>query len=162
MTPVSEERVIYLDDYMDLSSVNVVGTGSGALLWPQPDEEKDVYAALAIAHPNMSVYKKEEIPERFHYRNHRRIPPILAIAGDGWTIRARESARPVAGGAHGYDNTLPNMRATFVAHGPAFKKGVVVEPFSNIHVYSLLTHILEFDPAPNDGNLEAVEHLLAR
>ena len=54
------------------------------------------------------------------------------------------------------------MQAIFVAYGPAFKKGAVVEPFSNIHVYSLLTHILELEPAPNDGNLEAVLHLLAR
>ena len=66
MTPVSEERVIYLDDYMDLANVNVVGSGSGAPIWPQPGDEDDVYASLATAHPNMSVFKKEDIPERFH------------------------------------------------------------------------------------------------
>ena len=72
-------------------------------------------------------------------------PDYFEIADEGWTILSREIAARLAhlfeGGAQGYDNTLASMQAIFVAHGPAFKKGAVVESFSNIHVYSLLTHM---------------------
>jgi hypothetical protein len=52
------------------------------------------------------------------------------------------------------------MRALFVASGPAFRQGAVVAPFSNIHVYELMTHILRLRPAPNDGSLDSVRAML--
>jgi hypothetical protein len=64
-------------------------------------------------------------------------------------------------GMHGYPPDLPSMRATFLARGPAFQKGVVVEPFQNIHIYDLLTHILRLHPAPNDGALDSIKAVLA-
>jgi predicted AlkP superfamily pyrophosphatase or phosphodiesterase len=63
-------------------------------------------------------------------------------------------------GAHGYDNELESMRATFIAHGAAFRKGAVAEPFENIHIYSLMAKILGLTPAKNDGNLETVKNIL--
>lgn len=46
----------------------------------------EVFEALANAHPNMTVYKKEQIPDRFHYKYNRKIQPILAVADKGWEI----------------------------------------------------------------------------
>ena len=63
-------------------------------------------------------------------------------------------------GSHGYDNKYESMRATFIAHGPAFKKRYVAEPFENIHVYELMCKILGLRPAKNDGNLDAVKSML--
>ena len=54
-------------------------------------------------------------------------------------------------GAHGFDNQLESMRALFVAHGPAFKQGQVVEPFNNVDVYNVMARILGLTPARNDG-----------
>ena len=54
------------------------------------------------------------------------------------------------------------MRATFLARGPAFGKGVVVEPFQNIHIYSLLANIMQLRPAPTDGALDSVKAVLSR
>ena len=31
-----------------------------------------------------------------------------------------------------------HLQATFIAHGPAFKKGYVSEPFANIELYNLM------------------------
>lgn len=128
-------------------------------LRPQQNNEAEVYQKLAKAHPHLQVYRKAEIPERFHYRNHRRIMPIIGIADDGWSIRTRNRVRRF-GGDHGYDNLLPSMRATFIAHGPAFKSGFVARPFQNIHVYDLICHLLRLTPAPNDGSLDSVRVLL--
>jgi len=54
------------------------------------------------------------------------------------------------------------MRAIFIAHGEAFKKGRVVAPFENIQVYNIMTRILGLKPAANDGNYKAAKEVLAR
>lgn len=46
----------------------------------------EVYNLLVDANPNMVVYKKEEIPEHYHYQHNIRIMPILIEAKEGWTI----------------------------------------------------------------------------
>jgi len=55
---------------------------------------------------------------------------------------------------------LLSMRATFIAHGRAFKKRKLVEPFENIHVYELMCKILGLKPAKNDGDLKRVKEML--
>lgn len=51
----------------------------------------EVYEALAHAHPNLTVYKKEEIPERWHYKYNTRVQPIIAVADEGWYILQNKS-----------------------------------------------------------------------
>lgn len=46
----------------------------------------EVYRMLADANPNMVVYRKDDIPEHFHYQHSVRIMPILLEAKEGWTI----------------------------------------------------------------------------
>ena len=43
------------------------------------------------------------------------------------------------------------MGALFVAAGPPLRRGLVVAPFENVHVYDLLCRILKITPAKNDG-----------
>ncbi|MFQ6675111.1 MAG: nucleotide pyrophosphatase/phosphodiesterase family protein, partial [Fidelibacterota bacterium] len=164
MTATSPDRVIFLDDYINLEEVLVVDWSPVAMIRPGPGMEEAVYSQLHGVHPHMTVYRKEEIPERFHYRNHRRITPIICIADEGWSISSRPYARdhPGAyeGGSHGYDNRLKSMHATFVASGPAFKDGITVSPFRNVHLYELMCHILDLDPAANDGSLDSVRVML--
>ncbi|MGB3565221.1 MAG: ectonucleotide pyrophosphatase/phosphodiesterase [Thermoanaerobaculia bacterium] len=164
MTPISPDRVIYLDDYIGGSSVEVVDWNPVLALRPRPGRDEEVYAALAGAHPHLQVYRKDDLPERFHYRDNRRIPPIIGLADEGWSItsRSRQSRRRDRhqGANHGYDNQLLSMGATFIATGPAFEQGQVVPPFENIHIYELLCALLGLDPAPNDGDLEVAKGML--
>ena len=44
------------------------------------------------------------------------------------------------------------MHGIFVAAGPAFKSGVVLPPFQNIHIYDALAEALGVEPAKNDGD----------
>jgi hypothetical protein len=39
--------------------------------------------------PNVKVYRKNEIPESYNYRNDDRIAPIVAIADEGSVITVR-------------------------------------------------------------------------
>ena len=54
------------------------------------------------------------------------------------------------------------MGALFVAQGPAFRRGAVLEAFDNIHVYNLLCAVLGLNPAPNDGDQRLVHAALKR
>ena len=163
MAATSAERVILLDDYIDLHDVQVVDWNPVVMVRPVPGREDAVYEALRQA-PHLTVHRKADMPERLHFDDHRRIPPIIGIADEGWSIttRARYEADPGAfdGGAHGYDPRHESMHGLFVAHGPAFPRGDVVDPFENIHLYNLMTTLLGLEPAPNDGGPDVARHLL--
>jgi predicted AlkP superfamily pyrophosphatase or phosphodiesterase len=164
MAPTSRERVVFLDDYIDLDLIDVIDWSPVAAIRPHPGQEDVVFRRLHGAHPHLQVYRKADIPPRWHYRDHPRIQPILAVADEGWeiTTRAFFATHPDAytGATHGYDNALVSMRAMFVAAGPAFRRGVVTPPFQNIHVYELMCRILDLEPAPNDGSVDSVRAML--
>lgn len=167
MSALSNERTIVLSDLVELTDVDIVQTTTPVLaIRPPPQRIQQVYEALRGAHPKLDVYLRDETPERWYFRRHRRIAPIIGLVADGWTVVADQAAlgrfvsRQLQGN-HGFDNRAESMQAVFVARGPAFRSGVEVEPFENIHLYELIAEILELDPAPNDGSLAAVQHLLA-
>jgi predicted AlkP superfamily pyrophosphatase or phosphodiesterase len=164
MAATARERVILFDDFVSLEQANAVDVDPLLALWPAEEDREAVYRALAGAHPHLQVYRRAEIPERFQYRDHRRIPPILGVADEGWSIASRADferhPERYDGGAHGYDPALPSMGALFIGHGPKFRQGATVPPLENLHVYELMCHILGLEPATNSGHFSAVRHLL--
>ena len=109
--------------------------------------------ALLRPHPHMTCWRKDAIPARFRYGAHPRVPPYLCLAEVGWTIVKTAPAAPFAGGNHGYDHQAPEMRALFVAHGPAFRPGVRLSSFSNTAVAPLLRELLGLPPGQGlDGD----------
>ncbi|MBP9899201.1 MAG: alkaline phosphatase family protein [Gemmatimonadales bacterium] len=162
MIATSAERVIKLDDYISVADIDVVDWSPVGTIIPKPGKEAAVFDALVRAHPRLKVYRKGEVTARLHFNNHARITPLVLVADPGWTIAstARLAARRPNAGGHGFDNAAREMGALFVASGPAFRQGVTVAPFENIHLYSLMAHILGVTPAPNDGSLDSVRTLL--
>jgi predicted AlkP superfamily pyrophosphatase or phosphodiesterase len=166
MTNVSESRWIALDDYIDLNDVEIVDWTPVAAIAPKPGAEERVFAALKGAHPSMQVFRKGDVPPQWHFNNHARITPIVAVADEGWTLgsratfaRLRQQGR-VNGGAHGYAPELISMGATFIAAGPSIARGRVIPPFQNVHVYPLMAHLLQLQPAPTSGSLDSVRAVL--
>jgi len=164
MAEAKSGQAIYLDDYIDLGTVNLVDLGPVVSLSPrEPGDE--VYRRLSRAHSHLKVYRKSELPERYHYRENPRIPALIGIADEGWVVTTRGyvAARGSAGprGVHGYPPDVPSMRAIFIARGPAFSKGIA-EPFQNIHLYPLLAKILDLRPAASDGRLDSVLTVIRR
>jgi predicted AlkP superfamily pyrophosphatase or phosphodiesterase len=136
-------------------------------IFPRPGKEEAVYRALARAHPRLSVYRRQQTPARWHYRDHARIPPIVGVADDGWQIMRRSSLADIlahvvrgSGGQHGYDPRNRSMHGLFVAAGPAFKQGTTVRAFENVHIYNALAGILGVTPAGNDGDPGVARRLL--
>jgi len=124
---------------------------------PNSGSAAELVASIRARNPaHIQVYLREEVPERLHYRNNPRIPPVVIMADDHWNIESKAGwpmrAPTYVLGSHGWDPETPNMGALFVASGPAFQPGVVLEAFDNIHVYDLLCTLLGVRPAPNDGD----------
>jgi predicted AlkP superfamily pyrophosphatase or phosphodiesterase len=162
MVSTGPSRVVWLDDYVSPEAMRVDEMSALLTAWPAAGLGDSVYRGLKRA-LHLAVYRRAELPARFHLEGPR-VAPIVAIADEGWTIARRtpENEQPrIILGNHGFDDALPTMRAIFIAHGPAFRRGVTVPPFRNIHVYPLLAKVLGIAPAPNDGSLDSVRALLA-
>jgi predicted AlkP superfamily pyrophosphatase or phosphodiesterase len=163
MSDLSEERVIFLEDLISLNDVEIMDWTPVAMIRPKEGRKEQVYQALKENEEHYSVYLREEMPERYHFKNHYRIPEIIMIADPGYSITNRSffETRGLLAATHGFDNRSADMRTFFAAKGPAFKNGETVEPFESVHVYELMSHILKLDPAPNDGSLDSINHVLA-
>ena len=153
----------YFDDYLQahglgLDAIDVVMDGQVAGVLPLGDVMK-VEAALLGRHPHAECWRREAMPQRWHYGTHPRVPPIVCQADTGWWIGTRERAR-VSAGSHGYAPEDPSMRAVFVADGPAFRHGAVLPPFDNVDVYPLLMRLLGVPPQANDGDAETLQPAL--
>lgn len=163
MTSVDGSRFIILDKWIDLDDVNLVTAGVVTELTPKPGHE-DVIDKMVAPHEHATCWRKGDVPARLHYGHNPRVPAVVCVAEDGWRIETQSFMdRPghrEDGGEHGYDNDDPNMRALFIAHGPAFKQGLVVPEFANVNVYPLLAHLLGVKPEANDGNLDVTRDML--
>ncbi|MGH9140515.1 MAG: ectonucleotide pyrophosphatase/phosphodiesterase, partial [Vicinamibacterales bacterium] len=153
MTPLSYNRVVYLDAMIDLDSVDILESGSTLAVDPRDGDVDGLYRRLHGKHPKLAIYRRAEVPARLHFRDNARIPAIVGVPADGWTVTSgqRLAGEALHAGAHGYEPTTPNMGALFIAAGPSLRRGLVVKPFENIHVYDLICRILQIMPAKNDG-----------
>lgn len=163
MVEVRSKNAIYVNKYVDMKKVSMEGRGPFSFIYGKDREAlNEAYATLKNV-KHISVYKKDEIPERYHYRDHYRIKDILIVADEGWTIRKdrKDFSGSFIFGDHGYDNTLQSMQAIFLGDGPAFKDGYERSTVENIHIYPLIAEILGIIPNENiDGNLEKISDVL--
>ncbi|WP_208419938.1 alkaline phosphatase family protein [Paraflavitalea devenefica] len=105
----------------------------------------ELYQQLKSTADGYDVYLPDESPAGWHYRKqddrYNRIGDVLLVARYP-RMFTWGNKRPNPG-RHGYDpQVVKDMGATFMAWGPAFKKGKVIAPFENIHVYALVARIL--------------------
>lgn len=156
MATVLPGHVIAVEDMVDPADAVVVTSGQSVGFMPQPGRTAAAERRLLGTHPRYDCWRKAEVPARWHYGQHARVPPIVCQMHEGWDAlpRARAQRRPADAtrGSHGYDPALPSMRALFVARGPAFRRGVVLPAFDNVDVYPLLAQLIGITAAPHDGD----------
>ncbi|XP_022049896.2 ectonucleotide pyrophosphatase/phosphodiesterase family member 7 [Acanthochromis polyacanthus] len=152
---------IILNKYLNLIQLNsfeILDYGGFGILTPRPGQEQKVFDALSNA-PNLTVYKKNEMPESFHMAKSMRLPPIVVVADLGFNLNSRFIVY-VNKGDHGYHNGEMDMKTIFRAFGPSFKRNFLTEPFDSIHIYPLMCHLLEIEPAPHNGSLAVTKNML--
>lgn len=157
-----QTKLIDLWDVLNVSMVErVVDSGTITAIWPVIGQEEEVVKALR-AQNHMTVYRKEEIPEHFHYKHNPRIMPIIVQTEPGWELSANVTITLWwnSKGNHGYSNVLPSMKPIFLARGPDFRQGVKVTSINQVDIYPLLCRLLNISAASNNGTLDNTRVLL--
>ena len=150
MAPTNASRIIDLHDLpAEVPGARISWTGAFAGIDVEATDPAPALEALA-RREHMACWPKERIPERFHFGHHRRIPRILCLAGNGWTI-VTDPTRPVIPGLHGFDPGDENMRGLFIAQGPQIRT-LTLPVTRNIDVYPLLCALLGIKEEPNDAS----------
>ncbi|MGY1425474.1 alkaline phosphatase family protein [Lysobacter sp. A289] len=163
MAAVPPDQHVAIEDMVDPADATMVTAGQSVGFAPLPGRTAMAEAQLLGTHPHYQCWRKADLPARWHYGTHPRIPPIVCQMEEGWDALRTEwiASRKDAGtrGSHGFDPALPSMRAIFIARGPAFLEGAQVPAFDNIDVYPLLMELIDVAPAKNDADDDAMSTL---
>lgn len=158
MSEVSSARRVFLTDIVPAQTMATVGAGPYMYVTAVDGDVQRLLRRLKAV-PHVRAYARGKTPGYLHYRNPPQAFDVLLLADEGWrVVRDKVSdsgtaAEKLVSGAHGYDVRYPSMKALFVAHGPAFKRGVRLREFDSVNVYALIVHLLGLEPAPNSGRL---------
>ena len=158
MAPVPVGHTIVADAEAP-GAVRMVTNGATAGFELIPGREAEGEALLLKSHPNMTCWRRTEIPARFGYGRNPRVAPIVCLAKVGWYISnaqsvARRKPSDRVTGAHGYDPDEPEMAALFLAYGPDIRVGGTVSGMINVDVYPLLMALIGVPAVPGvDGKL---------
>ncbi|MBC8256278.1 MAG: alkaline phosphatase family protein [Candidatus Marinimicrobia bacterium] len=170
MTNVSENKRIVLDEYISrIDDLYINGRGSHVQFDLKKFKRKykqTLFKELEKI-PHCQVWKKNNIPKRFHFNNNN-TGEFMLLADEGWLITtqsAMDKNEFTLGGMHGYDPQLPNMHGIFYAIGTDIKSNLRISAFENIHIYPLTCKLLEIDPYSGkddspDGELQILNHIL--
>lgn len=130
-----------------------------------PDEIQSVYKSLKKnQHGDYKVYTADNLPGRLHYGKsddyYNRIGDLLLLPKAPKIFL--EKGKKTSIGKHGYDpRKVPEMRATFMAWGSAFKQNLEIKAFDNVNVYPIVTNILGLDiTSPIDGTDKVSKKIL--
>ncbi|XP_014474847.1 PREDICTED: bis(5'-adenosyl)-triphosphatase enpp4-like [Dinoponera quadriceps] len=176
MASVTIERIINLTNYINASDYTFVGTSPGLHIFPHPGKEEQIYQKLKSAAEQtrtFKVYKREDIPKKYHYGDNSRVGPIFVIAEVGYAFQNLYDAieyykkkfnvtinNQTEFGLHGYNNEDEQMHPFFFASGPAFIPGCKLDPFNNTDLFPLFCKILDLKCPVVNGTLSHVTKCL--
>jgi len=163
---VSEDQQFFIEEcFADVARVKrVVNSLAFMFVYPEEGAEDTVYFELRVCDqwaseggdydedetPLVSVYRKNEIPERYHWKNSRFIAPIVLIARPGAVLLTTQIPSTDVSEAHGrelrmlsgWDNEDPEMQGIFLARGPAFKQDYISPPIDTVDIFELSLKLL--------------------
>ena len=165
MTEISPDRTINIDVLLDGFDYVSGDNGPFMLIESSDNDFENVYQILKENENHFKVYKREDVPEYFHYSDNALISRLVILAENGWGVETNNSLENLkkygTKGNHGYDNYWMDMNGIFFAIGPAFKKDYRTGTVNNIDIYPLLCKI--FNVVPNqliDGRLDRIGYIL--
>ncbi|XP_076356226.1 glycerophosphocholine cholinephosphodiesterase ENPP6-like isoform X1 [Tachypleus tridentatus] len=179
---VSDHGMISTDPKNNLKLINIstaikledlkymIYYGASCMIVPKEGKENKLYDDLVESNiAGLQVYKKEDIPEKYHIKGNNLTPPIVLMADPEYYIiglqdetRSIPRSSKVYLGSHGYDpDKTKDMQTIFFARGPAFKKGFKSGSIHMVDHYNLLCHLLNIKPLPNNGSWENIKSMLS-
>ncbi len=146
MAATDPARTIWMKDYVAKEDYQLISYGGILFINNKPGHEAALAAALAKMPDFIHCWRKGEVPERFHYGQHPRVPDWLCLPDAGARIMDANPDHPDDGGDHGYDPDSADMRALFLATGPAFRGRTHLDTFDNVDVEPLIRDLVGLPP----------------
>jgi predicted AlkP superfamily pyrophosphatase or phosphodiesterase len=135
----------------------------------EPDSLESVFHALREKKGRFSVFKTSELPYLDTSPSSHRWGDIIVVPDAGYyfssarAIALKKTLGAVVMGEHGFDPDVRDMHGIFYASGPAFRQGMAIPAFRNVHVFPLVCHLLGLEvPAGVDGRLEVLSGILRK
>ncbi|XP_025835549.1 ectonucleotide pyrophosphatase/phosphodiesterase family member 5-like [Agrilus planipennis] len=176
MDSVSPPHFIDITQYLEPHTYDIAGSSPVLHILPHEGYEEAIYENLtefSKKQGHFSVFKKDDLLTRWHFKNNPRTPPIFLLADDGYGFQdlaisaeylSKKFNFKVSNkskfGVHGYDNLDLKMKPYFVARGPKIKKNKMVIPFWTVDLFALFCEILEVPQLPSNGSLLRVHDVL--
>ena len=165
MAAIDLARCIPVYDILKNEPHRAQWNGPTVMIEPTAKNTDAVVNALRKSLNHAQVYRKEEFPEHFHFRNYELISPVIITADLGWSLLTKplsaKDSLQFERGNHGYDNHLADMHGIFIASGPAFRSGYRTGTLRNIDIYPMICRVLGIQPNPSiDGKLDRIGFIL--
>jgi predicted AlkP superfamily pyrophosphatase or phosphodiesterase len=167
MVEVGANKLINIDPVKQDEKYQIVNNGALAHVYLKPGVDKsEVLDFMQSRAENYTVYTIEDFP---HYRDKENprlgdlilFPKYGYYLSDSRRIGMVKSGRFSQGGEHGFHPDFLEMHAIFYANGPAFKAGLKIPSFENIHVYPMICEVLGLPlPKELDGMPEVLRPIL--
>lgn len=166
MEKLDQTKTILLDPSIDLTAYDISGQGTMVKLYlkagfPQTKINETVAELRTKQNGPYRVWSRQEMTS-YHFSKTRRTGDIIIEPDAPYLVYAKAPSSSVRGGNHGWDpQKFKNMHGIFFAEGPAFKQGVQIKAFENIHIYPMVTQILGLKNTPKvSGKLAVTKDLL--
>lgn len=160
MARVDPARVVQLEDYVPASDFRLVSYGGILFVNKVAGHEEALAAGLQKLPDYIHCWAKGDLPARFHYGANARVADYTCLPDVGARILVGKPDK-VDLGDHGYDPDAADMRALFIAQGPAFARGAKLPVFDNVDIEPLLRHLAGIGQgAPRDGSVAVFKPIL--
>lgn len=167
--PETDETLLTVEGLLmntDKKKFKFVNNGAHAHLYVHESEDiQQIYETLNRKDDRYSVYKKEDLPAKWHFNNDRVGDILITVKSGHYLTNAFRKRQMIQRGAtqgqHGFDPyTTPDMGAIFYAKGPNIKPGSRIDSLENVDVYPFVAHILGITKLPPiDGNVSGLMSL---
>lgn len=174
MAPVTRQRLIAVDDYLDSSVEDILSIEGWPLRGLRTTDPEKVFNSIRSKMEekdqdeiHFKLFKKDNLPKEWHFNDKDsyyidRIADVWMIPDVGYQFVNKQDLQnedfEFLKGIHGYNNTDVLMRAIFMGQGPYFdemKKShqnrKKVNPFQNVEVYNMICESLHITSAENNG-----------
>ncbi|CAF1248471.1 unnamed protein product [Adineta ricciae] len=151
------DKPMYLEQYVDMTKCKAFGTETTLNIFVNnPNDIDAIYRSLNKI-PNSNTYKKDQLPDQYHYKTHPHIGDLIIIMNPGYELHRSSfhdgnTVDPSRmHGNSGYDNQLESMKTIFYATGPELKENLTLSNSDSLHsvdLFLLMCLILNIGRCP--------------
>ncbi|CAF1370640.1 unnamed protein product [Adineta steineri] len=168
------DKPMYLEDFVNINKLKAFGTETVLNIFVnQPNDINSILQNLTQI-PHSNTYKKENLPDRYHYKTNSRIGDLIIIVEPGYELHRRSFRICEDGGTRvdlntihgnsGYDNQIDSMKTIFYASGPELKENFTLSKsinLNNVDIFPLMCLILNIEKCSlSNGTLSHIQPFL--